>query len=124
MSGSLDAVWELGYSIAELWGATKPVTRGTSAVDTHYPILWGILAIAEYQIDRGAGHNYLRSRLMTGDWIAIGYTDDCSAEPTLVKLRPIPDAKFGKKRSAIGDGTTNFRDVRIVNSELLEIAAA
>ena len=115
----LQDAWELGYSIAELWGASKPVSRGTSAVDSQYPILWGILSIAEYQIDRGAGHNYLRQRLITGDWIAIGYPDDETQPRTLVRLPRIDDAKFGKKRSAIGDGETNFVDVRVINSELL-----
>lgn len=119
MSGKLEEIWQLGYSISELWGASKPVSRGTSSTESKHVILWGILSIVEYQVDRGAGHKYLRDRLMSGDWVAIGYHDDKAQPKELVQLPRIDSAKFGKRRSAIGDGLNNFFDVRIVNSELL-----
>lgn len=119
MSKELEEAWNLGYSISELWGASKPVSRGTSSVESKHPILWGILSIVEYQVDHGAGHKHLRDRLMAGDWVAIGYHDDEAQPKELVKLPRIDSAKFGKRRSAIGDGLNNFFDVRIVNRELL-----
>jgi hypothetical protein len=60
----LKSLWAEGYSIAELWGMSQPVTRGTSAVDGEHLLLWGILSIVEYQVDKGAGHAYLRDRLL------------------------------------------------------------
>lgn len=112
----LDDVWAQGYSIAELWGHSGAVTRATSAIDAPHPLLWGILGIAEYQIDRGAGHRYLRDRLLAGDWIAIGYRAPKTDASPLVVVPPIPDAKFGKKQSAIGRDDTEFVDLRIVHA--------
>jgi hypothetical protein len=117
MSGDLKLVWEHGYSIAELWGAGKSVSRGTSAIPSAHPIAWGILSIAEYQINRSAGHRHLRERLSRGDWIAIGCAEH-NADAKLMKVPPLANALFGKKRSAIGDGITNYINVRIVASEL------
>lgn len=117
-SANLNDVWRKGYSISELWGFTKPVSRGESAPDGPHLILWGILSIVEYQVDRGAGHNYLRDRLRNGDWIAVGYVETDTSERRLTVLPPIAVAQFGRKRSAIGDGVTNYVDVRIVHSRL------
>src|SRR5690349_9720828 len=115
----LKEVWELGYSIAELWGSSRPVSRGTSAVSADHGMLWGILSIAEYQIDKGAGHRYLRERLWRGDWIAIGYLESDVAKSGLVEVPKIQNAQFGKRSSAVGDGINNYVDVRIVNAELV-----
>ena len=112
--GDLKQLWENGYSIAELWGFTEPVSRGGPAADNGHLILWGILSIVEDQVSHGAGHRYLRDRLWDRDWIAIGYLDQ-----RLAILPPIKDAKFGRKPSAIGDGVTNYIDVRIVHGRLL-----
>lgn len=110
----LNLLWENGYSIAELWGFTEPVSRGGPAADNDHLILWGILSIVEDQVSHGAGHRYLRDRLWDRDWIAIGFLDQ-----RLAILPPIKDAKFGRKPSAIGDGVTNYIDVRIVHARLL-----
>jgi hypothetical protein len=115
----LEEAWKLGYSISELWGVSKPVSRGTSSAKSQHPILWGILSIVEYQVDRGAGHKHLRDRLMAGDWVAIGYPDNEAQPRKLVQLPRIESAKFGKHRSAIGDGLNNFVDVRVLNREVL-----
>lgn len=122
MSRDLTTAWEAGYSIAELWGSSRPVMRATSDVRSIYPLLWGILSMAEYQIDRGAGHTYLRTRLEAGDWIAIGTPQNAASGAPLVEVPRISAAKFGKRRSAIGDGMTNYINVRIINKEMLDAA--
>ena len=101
----LGVLWAGGYSIAELWGHSEPVTRNTSSVEAAHGLLWGILSIVEYQVSKGAGHRYLRERLWAGDWIAKG------SQPELCRVPKIKDAKFGRKVSAIGDG------VRIVHAQ-------
>ena len=86
-------------------------------------MLWGILGIVEYQVSEGAGHRYLRDRLWNGDWIAIGLQG--AAEPDRSRLTVVPqieDAKFGRKRSAVGDGVTNYADVRIVSCAIVRRA--
>lgn len=123
MASDLEAVWRLGYSIAELWGASRPVNRGTSAVPAKHLLLWGILSIVEYQVDRGAGHKYLRERLEKEDWVAIGCVVQDGVESILVRVPPMADAQFGKAKSAIGRTSAEYVDVRIVNAELVEIAA-
>jgi hypothetical protein len=114
----LNDVWAKGYSIAELWGFTKPVSRGESASDHAHLLLWGILSIVEYQVDRGAGHNYLRDRLWHRDWIAVGFLEPKTEDSRLEIMPPIKDAKFGRKFSAVGDGITNYTDIRIVHAQL------
>ena len=109
----LNQLWENGYSIAELWGFTEPVSRGGPTTDNDHLILWGILSIVEDQVSHGAGHRYLRDRLWDRDWIAIGFLNQ-----RLAILPPIKDAKFGRKPSAIGDGVTNYMDVRILHARL------
>jgi hypothetical protein len=111
--GDLKNLWKNGYSIAELWGVTEPVSRGGPTVDNDHLILWGILSIVEDQVSYGAGHRYLRDRLWAGDWIAVGFLDQ-----RLAIVPPIKDAKFGRKPSAIGDGVTNYSEVRIVHARL------
>jgi hypothetical protein len=111
-------IWRVGYSIAELWGFSKPVSRGSMPDNTHL-ILWGILGIVEYQVDRNAGHAYLRDRLRNGDWIAVGFLEPKTPKSRLEILPPIKDAKFGRKQSAIGDGVTNYVDVRIAHARAL-----
>src|SRR3954463_10180236 len=49
----LDVLWAGGYSIAELWGHSEPVTRSTSLVEAAHGLLWGILSIVEYQVSKG-----------------------------------------------------------------------
>lgn len=114
-SRQLKEIWDGGYSIAELWGFTRPVTRATSAVSEPHGLLWGILAIVDYQVDTGAGHTYLRERIARGDWIGIGFVASEAASPQLAILPQIENAKFGRKQSAVGDGTTTFTDVRFVH---------
>lgn len=115
----LSEIWAKGYSIAELWGFTKPVSRGETAGSNNHLILWGILSIVEYQVDRGAGHMYLRDRLWNGDWTAVGFLEPKTSDSRLEILPPIQNAKFGRKLSAIGDGVTNYIDVRVVHSQSL-----
>src|ERR1700737_1881868 len=69
----LNQLWESGYSIAELWGFTQPVSRGGPATDNDHLILWGILSIVEDQVSHGAGHRYLRDRLWDRDWIVLAF---------------------------------------------------
>lgn len=114
----LRVAWAQGYSVAELWGASKPVSRGVSFSEKSHLLLWGILSIVEYQVDQGAGHRYLRDRLAKGDWTAIGILESRGAEAELTILPPIDNAKFGKKASAVGDGNDNYVNVRILHSEL------
>ncbi|AXK79066.1 hypothetical protein DW352_00135 [Pseudolabrys taiwanensis] len=116
----LRRVWAHGYSIAELWGMSEPVTRGRSAVDQPHIIMWGILGIVEYQVDKGAGHQYLRERLSKSDWIAIGYPEPKTATSRLAIVPRIQNAKFGRKNSAIGDGAYNFVEARILHSILFK----
>ena len=112
----LNEIWANGYSIAELWGFTKPVSRGGEAPTNDHLILWGISSIVEYQVDRGAGHQYLRDRLWNGDWTAVGFLEPKTPESRLGIVPPIKNAQFGRKQSAIGDGVTNYVDVRVVHS--------
>jgi hypothetical protein len=112
----LNLLWAEGYSIAELWGRGEPVTRGTSRVDAAHLLLWGILSIVEYQVSKGAGHRYLRERLWRGDWIAIGNLEPTVPESRLCRVPRFEQAKFGRKASAIGDGTSKYIGVRIVHS--------
>ncbi len=121
VSGELDrlrVLWAEGYSIAELWGHSEPVTRGTSTVEAAHILLWGILSIVEYQVRKGAGHRYLRERLWAGDWIAIGNLEPNAPGSPLCRVPRIRDAKFGRKVSAIGDGTIKYTGVRVVHSQL------
>jgi hypothetical protein len=41
----------------------------------------------------------------------------------LAVVPPIKDAKFGRKPSVIGDGVTNYIDVRIVHTRLFAAIA-
>jgi hypothetical protein len=82
--------------------------------------MWGILGIVEYQVDQGAGHRYLRERLWSGDWVAIGVAEPKTPFSKLVKVPPFKDAKFGRKPSAVGDGIAKYTDVHVVHSQLLE----
>jgi hypothetical protein len=113
----LGVLWAGGYSIAELWGHSEPVTRDTSSVEAAHGLLWGILSIVEYQVSKGAGHRYLRERLWAGDWIAIGNLEPKGSQPELCRVPRIKDAKFGRKVSAIGDGTLKYTGVRIVHAQ-------
>jgi hypothetical protein len=113
----LGVLWAGGYSIAELWGHSEPVTRNTSSVEAAHGLLWGILSIVEYQVSKGAGHRYLRERLWAGDWIAIGNLEPKGSQPELCRVPKIKDAKFGRKVSAIGDGTLKYTGVRIVHAQ-------
>jgi len=110
----LGSIWANGYSIAELWGYTKPVSRPEPASAQTHLLLWGILSIVEYQVDQGAGHRYLRDRLWNGDWIAIGVLEPKTADASLQIVPSIKAAKFGRRFSTVGDGVTNYADVRIV----------
>jgi hypothetical protein len=113
----LSLLWAEGYSIDELWGRGEPVTRATSRVDAAHLLLWGILSIVEYQVSKGAGHRYLRERLWAGDWIAIGNLEPKASGSRLCRVPRFEHAKFGRKASAIGDGTTKYTGVRIVHSQ-------
>ena len=110
----LSGVWAKGFSIAELWGFSKPVSRPLSTQDNKHLMLWGILGIIEYQVDHGAGHKYLRERLWNRDWIAIGFPEPKTPASHLAIIAPIENAKFGRRHSSVGDGVTNYTDVRIV----------
>jgi hypothetical protein len=112
----LESIWGDGYSIPELWGFTAPVTRATSAINDEHYLIWGILSIVEYQVDRGAGHRYLRDRLWAGDWIAIGFEDAETESSELVIVPKIVDAKFGRKQSAVGDFDKRYVNVRIIHA--------
>ena len=118
MDNVLKEAWDNGYSIAELWGGSKPISRGTPSTDNSHLILWGILSIVEYQVDRGAGHRYLRDRLWHGDWTAIGVKEPRTTASKPMKLPRIDNMKFGRKQSAIGDGVANYVDVRVLHSRL------
>src|SRR6201995_2956958 len=113
----LEMAWGHGFSIAELWGMSKPVTHPGSDVDQHL-MLWGILSIVEYQVSQGAGHRYLRDRLWNGDWIAIGFRKPREPDSQLTVVPQIKDAQFGRRQSEVGDGVTSYADVRIVHSKL------
>jgi hypothetical protein len=120
----ISALWDCGYTVAELWGFTAPVSRGTSVISEPHALLWGILAIVEQQVDKGAGHRYLQQRIGSGDWIGIGFSEVAADEERLVIVPQIKDAKFGRKKSAVGDGVTNYVNVRFVHRKLLEEHAA
>ena len=104
----LSVLWAGGYSIVELWGYSEPVTRSTSGVEAAHGLLWGILSIVEYQVSKG---------LCAGDWIAIGNLEPKMPESGLCRVPKIKDAKFGRKVSAIGDGTVRYTGVRIVHAQ-------
>lgn len=113
MPDPLHEIWTNGYSISELWGRTDPVSRGGPAATNTHLIMWGILGIVDDQVSHGAGHQYLRERLLKGDWVAVGFLDG-----QLAVVPPISDAKFGRKPSAIGDGATNYLNARVVHADL------
>jgi hypothetical protein len=117
MGGDLHDVWRQGYSIAELWGNTDPVSRGGSSDNNDHLILWGILSIVEDQVRPGAGHEYLKDRLWHRDWVAIGLL-----EQRLAVLPPIEKPKFGRRPSAISDGNTVYTDVRVVHRRTIPSA--
>ena len=116
----LKDLWKCGYSIAELWGISRPVQRSTSDVDGPHCLLWGILGIVEQQVSRGMGHRYARERLSEGVWLAVGYLAPRSENSELTYVPRFDDAKFGRKESAIGDGTVKYVDTRIVHVRLVE----
>jgi hypothetical protein len=116
----LSALWDCGYTIAELWGFTAPVSRGTSVISEPHGLIWGILGIVEYQINIGAGHRYLRQRISSGDWVGIGFDEKTADQERLLIVPKIADAKFGRRRSAVGDGVANYISVRFVHQQLLE----
>lgn len=115
----LSKAWESGYSIGELWGFSRSALRAESNSGGQHSIIWGILSIVEYQVDRGAGHKYLRDRLSTGDWTAIGFLVPKAANSELQIVPPIENAQFGRKPSAIGNADVQYTDVRIVHSNCL-----
>ena len=117
----LSRLWATGFSIAELWGYTRPVSHSGAASDGTHVLLWDILSIVEYQVDVGAGHRYLRERLWNRDWIAIGFPEPKTARAELRVMPPVEDAKFGHKLSTIGDGINNYTDVRIVSRNALAL---
>jgi hypothetical protein len=108
-------LWQNGYSMAELWGNSDPVSRGGPALSNNHLIMWGILSIVNDQVGPGAGHVYLRERLWKRDWIAIGLLNE-----QMVVVPPVADAKFGRKPSAIGDDVTKYTKVRVIHGELYE----
>lgn len=116
-SDPLSSFWAAGYSIADLWGHGLPVSRNTSLGGGPHLLLWGILSIVEQQVSQGAGHRYLRERLRSGDWVALGFLAPKDSNQRLSRVPPIRDAKFGRKDSAIGDGMVKYVEVRIVNSQ-------
>ena len=116
----LSALWDCGYSVSELWGFTAPVSRGTSVISEPHGLMWGILGIVEYQVDKGAGHRYLRQRISSGDWIGIGFDEHTADQKRLLIVPRITDAKFSRRKSAVGDGVTNYVNVRFVHHQLLE----
>ncbi len=120
----LPDLWHCGYSIAELWGFTPPVTRQTSDISEPHGLLWGILRLAEDQIDKGAGHAYLRQRIVAGDWVGIGNAESAAESQKFVVIPKVKDAKFGRKKSAVGDGVTNYVNVRFVHQKLIEELAS
>ena len=115
----LGPIWQAGYSIPELWGFTPPVGRATSNVGGDHRLLWGILGIVEYQVDRGAGHRYLRDRLWAGDWAAIGFAERPTRAVRLEFVPRIENAKFGRKPSAVGNEILKYTEVRIVHARFL-----
>jgi hypothetical protein len=114
----LTGAWESGFSIAELWGFRGPVVRSTDQIKAEHALIWGILGIVEYQVSKGAGHRYLRERLWKGDWVAIGVLDNGTENSELVRVPQFENAKFGRKRSAIGDDSIQYTNVRILHSAL------
>jgi hypothetical protein len=42
--------------------------------------MWGIRGIVEYQVNKGAGHRYLRDRIAYCDWVGIGFAGPDRAE--------------------------------------------
>jgi hypothetical protein len=120
----LQNLWGSGYSIAELWGFTAPVSRGTSEIAEPHCLLWGILGIVEYQVDKGAGHRYLQARIASGDWVGIGFCQSDEPEKRLAIVPKIKNAKFGRKKSAVGDDAMTFTDVRFVHQKLYAEALA
>ena len=117
----LPDLWQCGYTIAELWGFTPPVARGTSEIAQPHGLVWGILRLAEDQIDQGAGHTYLRQRIAAGDWIGIGFREPASGEQPLAIVPRFAHAKFGRRNSAVGDGITTYVNVRFVHQKLLSL---
>ena len=115
-SDLLTDIWWNGFSIKEIWGFSGAVTRGTEEIKAAHPLIWGLLGIVEYQMSKGAGHRYLRERLWKGDWIAIGVCGERTADSKLEVVPRFENAKFGRRRSAIGDDTILYTDVRIVHS--------
>ncbi len=113
---TLNEIWAGGYSIAELWGNGAPVQRATSAVNAPHCLLWGILSIADQQLDKGSGGRYFNERLKCGDWIAIGFLDPRSESGKLAYVPRFEQPKFGRKSSAIGDGCLKYVDVRVVHA--------
>lgn len=80
--------------------------------------MWGILGIVEYQIDKGAGHKYLCERLSNREWVAVGYPEPETATSRLQIVPSNKAAKFGRKQSSVGDGVTNYVDVRVLHARL------
>lgn len=117
---SLSRLWNGGYTIAELWAFTAPVDRETSCVISPHGLMWGILRIAEDQIDVGAGHRYLRQRIFSGDWIGIGHQQGPSDDQQLVVVPRIDEAKFGRTNSSVGDGQTTYTNVRFVHRDFFK----
>jgi len=102
---------------------SAPVARATSQVEASHSLMWGILSIVEYQTSEGAGHRYLRDRLLSGDWFAIGRANnDETNRLVLVPKFDVP--KFGRKPSAIGDDTIKYLDVRVVHSQFESVGAS
>jgi hypothetical protein len=114
----LTAAWASGFSIAELWGFKGPIARDTDQIEGQYALIWGILGIVEYQVDKGAGHSYLRERLSKGDWVAIGTLADGTESSELTRIPIFENAKFGRKQSAIGDDSVQYTNVRILHAQL------
>jgi hypothetical protein len=120
LSARADELWEAGYSIPELWGFTRPVQRATSVVPGPHHLLWGILGMVEYQVRKGAGHDYLRDRLYSGDWLAIGRLAGDASGP-LELIPRFETAKFGRKPSAIGDGRVKYVDARVLHARFIDM---
>lgn len=120
----LEAVWEKGYTVSELWASEgpPPVHKATSEVEADHVPDWGLLGEIEYSKGYGAGNRYLAEHWRAGDWVALGYEAPRKRGSLLVKLPYVADAKFGTTHSSVyGDGFS-FVGVRFLHASLLSEA--
>lgn len=114
-------LWRGGYALAELWGEPGATSeRVTSEIEAALVPHNAILALIDRDAMGVVGSAFLRDRLVTGDWIAIGYEAPRTLKSRLTILPSciFDGSEFGAD-SIYANGLT-FVGIRIVHTKFYD----